>query len=49
MTQRHWCNTEDYGGGEAHYANRSSFDWVTVGEGTIWACEDCRHELEEEE
>lgn len=42
------CNTENYGGGESHYASRSSFDWVRVaGDKTIWACEDCRYELEE--
>lgn len=42
------CNTENYGGGEAHHADRSSFDWMTIEGKSLWACEDCRYELEEE-
>jgi hypothetical protein len=41
------CDTEDHGGGEAHYADRSSFDWAEIKNGkVIWACEHCRYELE---
>jgi hypothetical protein len=44
-----WCNTENYGGGEAHYAHRSSFDWITIGDKALWVCEDCKYELASEE
>ena len=40
-----WCNTENYGGGEAHYAHRSSFDWITLGDKALWVCADCKYEL----
>ncbi len=41
-----WCNTEDHTGIEAHYAHRTSFDWIVVnGEARLW-CEDCRYEIE---
>jgi len=43
-----WCNTEDYTGGEGHYAHRSSFDWIMVGGVAMWACDNCRHELEDQ-
>jgi hypothetical protein len=39
------CNTENYGGGEAHTADRSHFDWTTIGGVVVWACDDCRYEL----
>ena len=43
------CNTENYGGGEAHYANRSSFDWVKIEGNAMWVCDDCRVELGDED
>lgn len=43
---KEWCNTENYFGGEAHYAPRSSFDWILFrGDAKLW-CEDCRYEAE---
>lgn len=44
-----WCNPENFTGGEAHYADRSSFDWITVGGMARWFCSDCRYEIEMEE
>jgi hypothetical protein len=41
------CNTENYGGGEPHYASRSSFDWVNIQGKAMWACTDCQIELGE--
>ena len=43
-----WCNTEDYLGYDPHYAHASKFDWITIRDKVIFACEDCRYELEEE-
>jgi hypothetical protein len=40
------CNPENHTGGEAHYAHRSSFDWVMVGNTVGWFCEDCRLDIE---
>jgi hypothetical protein len=46
---RELCNTENYGGGEAHYADRSSFYWARIGDSVLWVCEDCSNELANEE
>jgi hypothetical protein len=46
---RELCNTENYGGGEAHYANRSSFDWITIDDKALWVCSDCSNDLVSEE
>lgn len=44
-----WCNPEDDGGGEAHYAHRSSFDWILVNGKAKWFCDDCRYEIEKQQ
>lgn len=41
-----WCNPENYTGSEAHYAHRSSFDWIIVKNKAVWFCEDCRLEID---
>lgn len=40
------CNTEDYTGFESHFEHMSSFDYMHVGNKTMWICEDCRLEIE---
>jgi hypothetical protein len=42
---REWCNPENYGGGEAHYANRHEFGWIVVDDNALWFCESCRWEI----
>ena len=44
---RMMCNPENITGGEAHYANRSSFDWVVVEDKARFLCEDCRMDIRE--
>lgn len=44
---KHLCNPENYTGGEAHYADRSSFEWVMFGNTVGWFCEDCRADIEQ--
>ena len=44
---KHLCNSENHTGAESHYAHRSSFDWVMVGNTVGWFCEDCRLEIEQ--
>lgn len=43
----HLCNPENYTGAESHYAHRSSFDWVMVGNTVGWFCGDCRYDIEQ--
>jgi hypothetical protein len=45
MMSRDWCNPENYGGGEAHYANRHEFGWIVVDDNALWFCESCRWEI----
>lgn len=42
-----WCNPENFTGNEAHYAHRSSFDWIIVDGMARWFCDDCRYDIEQ--